>query len=76
MQLLESTPDELRFALEHKGHKFDVVGVYLGDGRLILDPIIGWNELSQLVEQDIESLYETLDEVIYNAMPELYDRHS
>jgi len=76
MTLLESTPDELRFALEHNGHKFDVEGAYLGDGRLVLDPAMGWNRLSALLQQDIESLYETLDEVIYNAMPELYDRHS
>ena len=41
MTLLESTPDELRFVLEHKGFQFEVKGVYLGDGRLILDPVIG-----------------------------------
>ncbi len=73
MTLLESTPDELHFVLEHKGFKFEVTGVYLGDGRLILDPVIGWNELAVSVNQDIESLYEDLDETIYNAMPELFE---
>lgn len=73
MTLIESTPDELHFMLEHKGFQFEVNGAYLGDGRLVLDPTMGWNELSVAVNQDPESLYEDIDETIYNAMPELYE---
>lgn len=73
MTLIESTPDELRFVLEHKGVRFEIIGAYLGDGRLVLDPTMGWNELSVAVNQDPESLYEDIDETIYNAMPELYE---
>lgn len=75
MTLLESTPDDLRFVLEHKGHKFYVQGSFTGDGRLIFDPVEGWNDLSVNCNQDTESLYEQIDEIIYNAMPELYEVH-
>lgn len=46
MKLLESDPYELYFSLEHKGYKFAVKGSYTGDGRLIFDPELGWNDLS------------------------------
>lgn len=75
MTLLESTPDELHFVLQHGDVTFEMVGVYLGDGRLVLDPKMGWNDLSVELNQDPESLYEDIDEIIYNAHPELYEVH-
>ena len=76
MKLLEYDDYDLRFVLEHKGHKFKVKGSFLGDGRLIFEPDNGWNDLSASTNQDTESLYEQIDETIYNAMPEVFDEHS
>ena len=76
MTLIESDPEGLDFLLEHNGYRFKVVGRFSGDGRLILEPTHGWDELSVAVNQDPESLYEQIDETIYNAMPEVFDEHS
>lgn len=73
MKLLEINEDELKFLFEHKGHEFRVQGSFLEDGRLIFDPERGWNDLSASTNQDTESLYEEIDETIYNAMPEIFD---
>jgi len=74
MKLLESDPYELYFTLEHKGHKFKIKGSFTGDGRLIFDPEHGWNDLTASTNQDTESLYEEIDETIYNAMPEIFEQ--
>ena len=74
MKLIEMEPHELLFVLEHKGHRFKVQGSFLGDGRLIFDPDEGWNDLSASCNQDTESLYEAIDEVIYNAAPEIFEQ--
>lgn len=42
------------------------------DGRINLDPVIGWNDLSIEWEAAPESILEAVDEVIYNAYPELW----
>lgn len=73
MKMIEMDPYELRFVLEHKGHKFKVKGSFAGDGRLIFEPDNGWNDLSASTNQDTESLYEEIDEVIYNAAPEIFE---
>lgn len=74
MKLLEMDPYELHFVLEHKGHRFKVQGSFTGDGRLIFEPDEGWNDLSVNCNQDTESLYEEIDEVIYNAAPEIFEQ--
>ena len=71
--LLIELPD---FVLEHRnGHKFTVTGSYTKDGNYILEPASGWNDTCIDCQQDLESLYEDVDNLIYSAMPELYDRH-
>jgi len=65
--------DYPRFFLEHRGKKFDVVAARKGDGMVIFKPSIGWNNLTSSVGQDSESLYEEIDDVIYNAWPELWE---
>lgn len=42
------------------------------DGRINLDPVIGWNDLSIEWEAAPGSILEAVDEVIYNAMPDLW----
>lgn len=73
MKLLEFDDYELTFQLEHRERIFTVQGTFLGDGRLIFEPVIGWDDLAQLVQQDIEGLYEEVDEAIYNAVPSIFD---
>lgn len=73
MKMIQMDLYDLVFALEHRGHKFTVKGSFLGDGRLIFDPENGWNDLSASTNQDTESLYEEIDEVIYNAAPEIFE---
>lgn len=62
--------------LEHRnGHQFNIKSKYKGTGELILEPEHGWGELCVRCQQDVESLYEDIDNLIYSAMPELYERH-
>jgi hypothetical protein len=74
MKIITMDLHELLFTLEHKGHKFKVQSSFTGDGRLIFDPDNGWDDLSVNCNQDIESLYEEIDEVIYNAAPEIFEQ--
>ena len=74
MKIISMDPHELFFTLEHRGHKFKVQGSFTGDGRLIFDPDEGWNDLSVNCNQDTESLYVEIDEVIYNAAPEIFEQ--
>jgi hypothetical protein len=63
------------FRLKHRnGHEFTLTGSYTGDGYYILEPKHGWNELCIECQQDLESLYEDVEELIYSAMPELFER--
>jgi len=78
MQILEI--DLPVYKVEHRGVTFYVRTSHSGDGRVILDVadtgdtlIRTWAELIDAVRQDSESLYDTLDEAIYNATPEIYD---
>jgi len=62
------------YRLQHdNGHVFDVKASRLDDGRLVFDPLQGWNDLSVECQQDNESLLEDIDEAIYNATPEVFD---
>ena len=62
------------YRLQHdNGHIFDVKASRSDDGRLVFDPLQGWNDLSVECQQDNESLLEDIDEAIYNATPEVFD---
>lgn len=64
------------FMLEHRnGHQFTVTGSYTSDGEYILEAKNGWNATCYACSQDFESLYEDVDNLIYSAQPELYERH-
>lgn len=65
--------DYPRFFLEHRGKKFDVVANRKRNGLVVFKPSIGWNDLTSSVGQDPESLNEEIDDVIYNAWPELWE---
>ncbi len=78
MQILEI--DLPIYKCQHRGVTFYVRANHSGDGRVILDVadtgdtlIRTWAELIDAVRQDSESLYDALDEAIYNATPEMYD---
>lgn len=78
MQILEI--DLPLYKVEHRGVTFYVQAKYSGDGRVKIDVadsgdtlIRSWDELIDAVRQDSESLYEALDEAIYNATPEIYN---
>lgn len=73
MKMIEMDPFELHFTLEHKNVRFNIRGGFLGDGRLVFEPDQGWDELCETVQQDCESLYEAVDETIYNAAPEVFE---
>jgi hypothetical protein len=61
------------YKLKHRnGHEFTVKASRLDDGRLVFDPLQGWNDLAVECQQDTESLLEDIDDVIYNATPEVY----
>lgn len=63
------------FRLQHRnGHEFLVVGSYTPEGDYVLEPEYGWGDLCVDCAQDIESLYDDIEDVIYNAMPELFER--
>jgi len=63
------------FRLQHRnGHEFLVVGSYTSEGDYVLEPEHGWGDLCVDCAQDIESLYDDIEDVIYNAMPELFER--
>lgn len=63
------------FVLEHRnGHKFTVTGFYTKDGDYILEPASGWNDTCIDCQQDLESLYEDVENILYSAMPELFER--
>lgn len=63
------------FRLKHRtGHEFTITGSYTKDGDYILEPEHGWNDLCIDCSQDIESLYEDIENLIYSAMPELFER--
>lgn len=77
MQILEI--DLPLYQCVHRGVTFYVKLQYTPDGRAkfeIADTgdtmIASWEELSYATAQDFESLYEALDEAIYNATPEIY----
>jgi hypothetical protein len=62
------------YRLQHdNGHVFDVRASRLDDGRLVFDPLEGWNDCCVHCQQDAESLAEDIDEVIYNATPEKFE---
>ncbi len=61
------------YKLKHRnGHEFIVKASRLDDGRLVFDPLQGWNDLSVECQQDTESLLEDIDDVIYNATPDKF----
>lgn len=63
------------FRLKHRnGHEFTVTGKYTSDGDYILEPEHGWGDLCVDCQQDVESLYEDIEDLIYSAMPELFER--
>jgi hypothetical protein len=63
------------FRLKHRnGHEFSVVGTYTPEGDYILEPQHGWGDLCVYCQQDVESLYDDIEDVIYSAMPELFER--
>lgn len=63
------------FHLKHRnGHEFTVTGKYTGEGNYILEPNNGWNDVSEDCQQDVESLYDDIEDLIYSAMPELFER--
>lgn len=63
------------WVLQHRnGHKFTVTGKYTPEGDYILEPEHGWGDLCIDCAQDVESLYEDIEDVIYSAMPELFER--
>jgi hypothetical protein len=62
------------YKLQHRnGHEFTVKASRLDDGRLVFDPVQGWNDCCENCQQDAESLLEDIDDVIYNATPEAYE---
>jgi len=62
--------------LQHRnGKRFTVKGFYSARGDYIIEPPYGWTDLTYELNQDFDSLYEEIDNLIYSAMPELYDRH-
>jgi hypothetical protein len=62
------------YKLQHSnGHEFTVKASRLDDGRLVFDPLQGWNDCCENCQQDAESLLEDIDDVIYNATPEAYE---
>jgi hypothetical protein len=63
------------FRLKHRnGHEFTVTGKYTGEGNYIFEPNNGWNDVSEDCQQDVESLYDDIEDLIYSAMPELFER--
>jgi hypothetical protein len=73
MQLIEYDEEELSFQLEHNSYKFTVRGKFTDDMRLIFEPEDDWNSLSMALAQDTESLYEDIDDIIYNVVPHLFN---
>jgi hypothetical protein len=72
MRLIEINYPHYR--LRHRnGHEFTVKASRLDDGRLVFDPVQGWNDCCENCQQDAESLLEDIDDVIYNATPEAYE---
>jgi hypothetical protein len=62
------------YRLQHRnGHEFEVKASRLDDGRLVLDPVEGWNDLSVHCQQDTESLLEDIDDVVFNATPDKFE---
>ena len=61
------------YILEHKGILIEVRASRLDSGRLVFDPIMGWDALGQTFNQDTESLLEDMDDAIYNATPEFFE---
>jgi hypothetical protein len=63
------------WTFQHKsGKTFSVKGHFSPDGEYQFEPEYGWGNLCSEVHQDVESLYENIDNLIYSAMPELYER--
>ena len=62
------------YRLQHdNGHVFDVRGSYTEDGRFVFEPLEGWMDLEYNTQSPSESLYEDIDECIYNVTPEKYE---
>ena len=63
------------FDLEHRnGHRFTVVGNYNSEGVYHFTTHWGWDDTAEDCQQDVESLYEDVEDLIYSAMPELFER--
>jgi hypothetical protein len=63
------------YKLKHNnGHEFIVVASRTDDDRLTFHPLTSWGTLAERCKQDTESLLEDIDDVIYNATPEAYDK--
>jgi hypothetical protein len=61
------------YTLQHRsGYTLHVRAKRLDDERLTFEPVNGWDDAAQQCQQDTESLLEDIDDVIYNATPEVY----
>ena len=61
------------YILEHKNILIEVRASRLDSGRLVFDPIMGWDSLAQTLNQDPESLLEAIDDAVFNATPEFFE---
>lgn len=78
MRIIEATYPY--YLCEHKGVTFNVKARFNGSGRLFLDVVSrgdslieNWDDLTEATYQDSESLYEQLDDAVYNVTPEVYE---
>lgn len=78
MRILEATIPY--YVCEHKGVTFNAKIRFRGDGSPFLDVVSygnflieNWDDLSEATNQDTESLYEQLDDAVYNVTPEVYE---
>ena len=74
MKIIEATYPH--YLCEYKDQVFTINARWTGDGRLVLEPEVGWDQLTKLLNQDSESLYELIDDAIYNVTPEIFDRNN
>lgn len=52
---------------------FCVEGRYEDGGKFVFDPVMGWDDLAATLNKPSEVLLEQIDELIFNATPEMYE---
>lgn len=66
MRIIEIDPALGSYLIEHKGYRFQAVRCKSKHG-VYYEPVQGWDQLSAETQQDVESLWDELDDACYNC---------